>query len=178
MPAGFAPGGLPVGIELLARPLDDARLVAFAYAYEQAVHPRRPPSTTPPLTGALVRAAVSTFSVSASVQGLQPASLNRSRAEAVFSLDRLTRTLSYEVTLTGVPAEDVYAIVVRREAPEADASPRWRVVQRLSGPGVLDAAGSWTLTPALLERLERGELHLEVFTRQNPAGEVRARITP
>jgi hypothetical protein len=30
----------------------------------------------------------------------------------------------------------------------------------------------------MLERLDRGELYLEVFTRQNPTGEARARITP
>jgi Asp-tRNA(Asn)/Glu-tRNA(Gln) amidotransferase A subunit family amidase len=178
MPAGFAPGGLPVGVELLGRALDDTRLVALAYAYEQAVHPRRAPPTTPPLTGAAVASAARTFTVTASGQGLQPPSMNRARAEAVLALDRLTRTLSFEVTVTGVPAEDVHAIVVRREVPDADAAPRWRVVERISGPGVLQTSGSWTLTETMLERLDRGELYLEVFTRQNPTGEARARITP
>jgi Asp-tRNA(Asn)/Glu-tRNA(Gln) amidotransferase A subunit family amidase len=50
MPAGFTADSLPLGVELLGRPLADARLVAFAYDYEQAVRPRRPPRTTPPLT--------------------------------------------------------------------------------------------------------------------------------
>jgi amidase len=49
MPAGFTADSLPVGFELLGRQFDDARLVSFAYAWEQAVHPRRPPHTTPPL---------------------------------------------------------------------------------------------------------------------------------
>ncbi|MYG23404.1 MAG: amidase, partial [Gemmatimonadetes bacterium] len=40
IPAGFTDGGLPVGLELLGRSLDDARLVAFAFAYE-AAHPKR-----------------------------------------------------------------------------------------------------------------------------------------
>jgi amidase len=51
IPAGFTADSLPIGLELLGRPLADARLVAFAYDYEQAVHPRRPPRTTPPLSG-------------------------------------------------------------------------------------------------------------------------------
>jgi Asp-tRNA(Asn)/Glu-tRNA(Gln) amidotransferase A subunit family amidase len=49
MPGGFTADSLPLGIELLGRPLADARLVAMAYDYEQAVRPRRPPRTTPPL---------------------------------------------------------------------------------------------------------------------------------
>ena len=49
MPAGFTPDGLPIGVELLGRPLADTRLLSLAYDYEQSVHPRRAPSTTPPL---------------------------------------------------------------------------------------------------------------------------------
>jgi Asp-tRNA(Asn)/Glu-tRNA(Gln) amidotransferase A subunit family amidase len=49
MPAGFTPDSLPVGFEILGRPLADARLVALAFSYEQATHPRRPPRTTPAL---------------------------------------------------------------------------------------------------------------------------------
>ena len=36
MPAGFTADGLPVGVELLGRAFDDAKLVSYAYAYEQA----------------------------------------------------------------------------------------------------------------------------------------------
>ncbi len=49
LPAGFTPDSLPIGVELLGRQLSDVRLVSLAYAYEQAVHPRRPPRTTPAL---------------------------------------------------------------------------------------------------------------------------------
>ncbi|MDH3222724.1 MAG: amidase family protein [Gemmatimonadota bacterium] len=49
IPVGLGPGGLPVGLELLGRPMDDARLVAFAHAYEKAMRPRMVPPTTPPL---------------------------------------------------------------------------------------------------------------------------------
>ena len=41
MPAGFTADSLPLGVELLGRPLADARLVSFAYDYEQSTHPRR-----------------------------------------------------------------------------------------------------------------------------------------
>lgn len=43
VPAGFTDHGLPVGIELLGRPFAEPRLIALAYAFEQATDHRRPP---------------------------------------------------------------------------------------------------------------------------------------
>jgi Asp-tRNA(Asn)/Glu-tRNA(Gln) amidotransferase A subunit family amidase len=54
-PAGFsaptrsAPLGVPIGAELLGPDYSEARLLAFAYAFEQAAHVRKPPAGTPPL---------------------------------------------------------------------------------------------------------------------------------
>lgn len=47
VPAGFTRADLPAGITFLGRPYDDARMIRFAYAYEQATRHRRPPQTTP-----------------------------------------------------------------------------------------------------------------------------------
>ncbi len=49
VPAGFTDDDLPVGITFMGRPYDDGAMLRLAYAYEQATHHRRPPSTTPPL---------------------------------------------------------------------------------------------------------------------------------
>ncbi len=49
IPAGFTESGLPVGLELLGRQLDDARLVGMAFAFESAAPRRRAPLRTPPL---------------------------------------------------------------------------------------------------------------------------------
>jgi amidase len=46
VPAGFTSDNLPAGLCFIGRPYDDSNLVKFAYAYEQATHHRRPPSTT------------------------------------------------------------------------------------------------------------------------------------
>jgi Asp-tRNA(Asn)/Glu-tRNA(Gln) amidotransferase A subunit family amidase/uncharacterized protein YjbI with pentapeptide repeats len=51
VPAGFTSTGLPIGIEFLGRPYSDADLIGYAFAFEQATHHRRPPSSTPPLPG-------------------------------------------------------------------------------------------------------------------------------
>jgi aspartyl-tRNA(Asn)/glutamyl-tRNA(Gln) amidotransferase subunit A len=48
IPAGFTPGGLPVGMQLVARPWQEAALLVAAHAYEQATdwHTRLPPTVT------------------------------------------------------------------------------------------------------------------------------------
>jgi Asp-tRNA(Asn)/Glu-tRNA(Gln) amidotransferase A subunit family amidase len=43
VPGGFIGGRYPFGVSLLGRPWTDARMLALAYAYEQATHHRRPP---------------------------------------------------------------------------------------------------------------------------------------
>jgi len=54
-PAGFsapsasAPLGVPVGGELLGPDFSEAKLLAYAYAFERAAQPRKPPKSTPPL---------------------------------------------------------------------------------------------------------------------------------
>lgn len=57
LPAGFTSDGLPVGIELLARPFEDGRLIELGFAWEQVARPRRPPGLTPSLVSAGVSAA-------------------------------------------------------------------------------------------------------------------------
>jgi Asp-tRNA(Asn)/Glu-tRNA(Gln) amidotransferase A subunit family amidase len=48
VPNGYIEG-LPTGLQMLARAWDEARLIQYAYAYEQATHYRQPPATVPPL---------------------------------------------------------------------------------------------------------------------------------
>jgi amidase len=47
VPAGLTRDKLPAGITFLGRPYDDARMVQFAYAYEQSSQHRIAPTTTP-----------------------------------------------------------------------------------------------------------------------------------
>jgi Asp-tRNA(Asn)/Glu-tRNA(Gln) amidotransferase A subunit family amidase len=49
MPGGFTDGGLPVGVELVAPPYRERRLLAIAAACESVLGTRTPPSTAPAL---------------------------------------------------------------------------------------------------------------------------------
>lgn len=55
VPSGYLGQGLPVGLQMLGRAWDDARLIGYAYAYEQATQYRRPPASVPPLTHTMAR---------------------------------------------------------------------------------------------------------------------------
>lgn len=52
VPCGYV-DGLPVGLQILGRAWDEAKIISYAYAYEQATHCRVPPPTTPPIKDSL-----------------------------------------------------------------------------------------------------------------------------
>lgn len=61
VPAGYLGEGLPQGLQFLGRAWDDAKIIGYAYAYEQATQHRRPPPAVPPLPESLVSRFVGTW---------------------------------------------------------------------------------------------------------------------
>ena len=161
MPAGFTPDGMPIGIELLGRPLSDAHLVSFAYDYETATHPRVPPSTTPPLVTGKAPAPAAYRAAAAS---------NGTSVRSSFSYDAPHRMLGYDVTVAGEPAGSVYAISINRDSA-GKAGPAILV---LSGPGVAATHGAVKLTDAQRRDIVAGRASLVVYTRRRPLGQLRA----
>ena len=49
LPMGWTKHGLPMGLSFFGLPYSESRLLALAYAYEQATHFRKPPASTPAL---------------------------------------------------------------------------------------------------------------------------------
>ena len=43
VPRGYLGEGLPQGLQILGRPWEEAKIIGYAFAYEQATHHRRPP---------------------------------------------------------------------------------------------------------------------------------------
>jgi amidase len=49
VPRGYLGEGLPQGLQILGRAFDDAKIIGYAFAYEQATHYRSRPASTPAL---------------------------------------------------------------------------------------------------------------------------------
>ena len=154
IPAGFTERGLPVGLELLGRSLDDARLVAFAFAYEAAHPKRQPPLRTPPLAGGATPPPVRIATDPPSGDGV----------DAIMGVDLPTGTLSYRITISDTAPADVYGTVLRRTSGEDGPV----VVLRLGGPEEPDITGAVDLSPRLLLDIMNGDLELLVHTSHGP----------
>src|SRR5205823_1308305 len=80
-----------------------ARLVSFAYAYEQATHQRRAPARTPAL-------GVGTKTAELSWDGKD------SHASGHFVFDPATNSLRYTLKLEGMKADDILSATIHRGA--------------------------------------------------------------
>jgi len=160
MPAGFTADGLPVGLELLGMPFDDAHLLGLGYSFEQAFDPRRPPPSTPPLVAQRAPDPV-VYELLAEGPGADIAGR--------FVYDVTAGTLTFDVAVSGVPAERVHAVNLQTVV-DGRIGP---IVHRISGPGVAAAAGVLTLSSAERDALLKGRLYASVFTAAHPGGAVR-----
>lgn len=160
-PAGFTPDGLPIGVELLGRALSDTRLVAFAYDYEQATRPRRPPPTTPPLVDGQAPSPV-TFAVATNGGG--------ARVAASFTLDALQQTLHHDVRIEGATARRVEAVTLERASGDRPGA----VLYRLSGAGRVRSNGTLHLLPDERRDLLDGRLVLGLYTSGASTAPLRA----
>jgi amidase len=164
IPAGFTPDGLPIGVELLGRALSDARLVAFAFDYEQAVHPRRAPPTTPALVDGRAPAP-ERFSATGTGNG--------ATLRADLRYDHSRRTLAYTIRVSSVAAPRVVAVTLDRGSPDKKGA----VLFRLSGPGSAEASGVIKVDAAARGDLLEGRTVVSLYTSDHPAGAVLARVT-
>ena len=167
MPAGFTADGLPVGVELLGRAFDDAKLVSYAYAYEQAGHHRRAPARTPPLHGA---SAVPLMTWQSSVQA---PGAGRT-VSAKFTFDPATSQLTCNLTAGGFPEGDILAATIHRTIKD-DIGP---VISVLSNHSFQSVAGSLTLSDPDREKLMSGGLYLLITARSPGGNRLRISLQP
>ena len=153
MPAGFTADGLPVGMELLARPYDDGRLIALGYAWEQAAHPRKPPERTP----SLISDALSyEFDIDSTQIGGE------------LRLDRPTQSLHYALEAKGIDPDEITELRLHR------------AVNGKNGPVIellgTDLEGSVPIRNEDFHDLVSGNLYLVVYTRDALQGAMRGQI--
>jgi amidase len=143
MPAGFTDEGVPVGIELMGAAWSEAKLLAAAFSYEQATHPRKAPPTTPSL-----------------VNGRAPSTptfvVNLNGAHVTFSFDASTGILSWDAVST----RPLIASLHRGRSGPALAT---LMTDRAS-----EAAGQVVLLPADRASLRANGLFLAVRTMEAP----------
>ncbi len=144
VPAGFTADGLPVGMELLGRAFTDAKLLGYAYAYEQATHHRRAPARTPALNK------------------LAPLSWQNSTTNltAKFTLTPATGELAYAITAT-LPPGEILAATLHRTAKD-DTGP---VIAVLANRHFQQLSGTETLSDPDREKLAKGGLYLRLTTK-------------
>ena len=154
LPAGFTPDGIPVGIELLAKPFDDGRLVALAYAWEQIAAPRRPPPRTPSLVSDVL---------------VHPFEIQSSSMNGQLGFDRPTQVLHYEFQLTPEEDREIIDVKLHRGDPGSNGP----VIELLGA----NTHGSVAIRNEYVDDLLQGRLYLVVYTKDAPGGAVRGQIT-
>jgi Asp-tRNA(Asn)/Glu-tRNA(Gln) amidotransferase A subunit family amidase len=156
LPAGFTPDGVPVGVELLAKPFEEPKLIAMAFAYEQGVAPRKPPSRTPSLVEGRL-----TTSFVVSGDGV---------VSGFAFLDVPTQTLRYELQVSDLLPGEILDVKLHRGAPGENGP-----VVALLGT---ERRGDIAVRNEDLDSLRAGNLYLAVYTKGSPLGAGRGQITP
>ncbi len=152
MPAGFTRDGVPVGIELLGKAFDEGKLISMAYAYEQAVKPRKPPARMPSLVnGELTR----NFMIDGGLEG-----------HAV--LDVPSQSLRYELQWRGILQDEILDIKLHKEEKDS-AGPVVALLGR-------SRRGEIAIRNEDLDALRESKLYFTVYTREAPLGAATAWI--
>ena len=177
VPAGFTPGGFPVGIELLGRPFGEPTLIALGFAYEQATDHRRPPASAPRTLSAAPRATspvvgpdAREFAVVATGATARPATAAGFRVEARLRLDERSRTLAYELVPAGSHRGEIGGVYLHRRT----IRPNGGVAHVLAKSLARGVSGSVTLLEAELADLKAGKCYVAAVNRVNPLNSVRA----
>ena len=167
MPAGFSNDGLPIGLELLGGAWEEARLLKYAYAWEQASKLRKPPFSTPPLVNGKAPAPV-TMQIGAP----SPAAAGSATAGAPafglrYTYDQTTGTLQYDAWTTGLaPSDRVLGLTIQR----SDGDKPGPIIAHLLAPNQISGSGTLTLRGRNREDFVARKLFVHFYTRSSPLG--------
>jgi hypothetical protein len=112
--------GLPQGLQFPGRAWDEAKIIGYAYAYEQATQHRRPPPAVPPLPESVVSRFIGTWQLLA-IHQRDLASMEKSAAGGPVSgqlIYAANGTFSMQIVRTrrkGLPASSITSYFGRGE---------------------------------------------------------------
>jgi len=161
MPAGFSHDGVPIALELLGGEWEEAKLLKYAFAWEQATKLRKAPFSTPPLA-----------------KGVAPAQLTTDlaigSAAVKFTYDVTTGELRFDATTSKMgPTHRVIGLAIHRSEGEKPGP----IVAQLLAPNQISGAGTLTMRGRNREDLVDGKLFVHLYTKQSPLGAERQRIS-
>jgi len=161
VPAGFSTDGLPIALELLGGAWDEAKLLKYAYAWEQATKPRKAPFSTPPLVNGAAPAPMST-------------DVAIGAAMIKFSYEPTTGALRYDAATSKMaPSDRVLALTLQR----SDGDKPGPIVAHLLAPYQIIGSGTLTMRGRNREDLVGGRLYVQLYTKAMPLGFERQKIT-
>ena len=117
------------------------------------------------------QAATEKFTASLSGSQEVPANGAMGKGTVAATLDTGTKTLSYDITFSGLTGPAMAAHFHGPAAPGANAPP----VVPIAHP-VSPASGKATLTDAQVADLEAGKWYFNLHTAANPGGEIRGQL--
>jgi Asp-tRNA(Asn)/Glu-tRNA(Gln) amidotransferase A subunit family amidase len=161
MPAGFSNDGLPIGLELLGGAWEEARLLKYAYAWEQASKLRKAPFSTPPLVKGVAPAPAS-------------AELTIGNAAVKLNYDATTGALRYDATTSKMaPSDRVLALTLQRSEGDKPGP----IIAQLLAPNQITGSGTLVLKGRNREDFVADKIYLHFYTRQMPLGFDRQRVS-
>ncbi|MEO7135476.1 MAG: amidase family protein [Vicinamibacterales bacterium] len=154
IPAGFTADGLPIALELLGGAWEEAKLLNYAFAWEQTAKPRQAPFSTPPL-----------------VKGVAPsptaAEIVIGAATVKFNYDATSGALRFDAAAAKMaPADRVIALAIHRSEGDKPGP----IVAQLLAPNQITGSGTLTMRGRNREDLVAGKLFVQLYTKQSPLG--------
>jgi Asp-tRNA(Asn)/Glu-tRNA(Gln) amidotransferase A subunit family amidase len=175
VPVGFTAAGFPVGVELLGRRFAESKIIAIAYAFEQATRHRKAPSD--PKSGPTLDLALderTSFQVSATgAKSIPPSDVDFS-ASGRFLYSDSGRTLLYDVTISPASLDQIAGVYLHRRTNR----PNGGVVTILAKSAKERMRGMIMLSEQDATNLRTGKLYLSVVSRKSPGLSARADLIP
>jgi Asp-tRNA(Asn)/Glu-tRNA(Gln) amidotransferase A subunit family amidase len=165
MPAGFTADGLPIGLELLAGAWEEAKLLKYAYAWEQATKPRKPPFSTPPLVkGVAPPPTGMQMGLAGGITAKDQAPAPSMRLS--WTYDQTTGALQYDASATTPVNDRVLGLTLQR----SDGEKPGPIIAHLLAPNQIAGSGTLTLRGRDREDFVGGRLFVHFYTRSSPLG--------